>query len=194
MAVKTFTTGEVLTAADTNTYLNNGGLVYVNTTTFSGVTTFNSAASTFTSTYTNYRLIVTLSNSTASYDGLFLRMRTGTTTNANANYGWGGLLWGSNLAVASNNTGAAAATSFGLGTNGEIGYPTSMIIEVYKPQATDYTHYQVNVTRVGSGATVMIGYLYNGGMTVNTSYDAFTILTGGGQITGNVVTYGYRIG
>ncbi len=29
MAVKTFTTGEVLTAADTNTYLNNGGLVYI---------------------------------------------------------------------------------------------------------------------------------------------------------------------
>ena len=29
MAVKTFTQGEKLTAADTNTYLNNGGLVFV---------------------------------------------------------------------------------------------------------------------------------------------------------------------
>jgi hypothetical protein len=31
MAIKTFTTGEVLTAADTNTYLANSGLVYVKT-------------------------------------------------------------------------------------------------------------------------------------------------------------------
>ena len=30
MAIKTFTTGEVLTASDTNTYLNNGGLVFIN--------------------------------------------------------------------------------------------------------------------------------------------------------------------
>jgi hypothetical protein len=29
MAIKTFTTGEVLTASDTNTYLANAGLVFV---------------------------------------------------------------------------------------------------------------------------------------------------------------------
>jgi hypothetical protein len=29
MAIKTFTSGAVLTSADTNTYLNNGGLVYI---------------------------------------------------------------------------------------------------------------------------------------------------------------------
>ena len=34
MAVKTFSTGEVLTASDTNTYLNNGGLVYITSTIF----------------------------------------------------------------------------------------------------------------------------------------------------------------
>jgi hypothetical protein len=39
MAIKTFTTGEVLTASDTNTYLANSGLVYVKSQTIgSGVT------------------------------------------------------------------------------------------------------------------------------------------------------------
>ena len=37
MAIKTFTTGEVLTASDTNTYLNNGGLVYITQATLTGV-------------------------------------------------------------------------------------------------------------------------------------------------------------
>ena len=32
MAIKTFTTGEVLTASDTNTYLANAGLVYITST------------------------------------------------------------------------------------------------------------------------------------------------------------------
>ena len=54
MAIKTFTTGEVLTAADTNTYLANSGLVYItevalSTTAIDGI---------FTSTYDNYRIVV----------------------------------------------------------------------------------------------------------------------------------------
>ena len=58
MAIKTFTTGEVLTASDTNTYLNNGGLVYISTTTAtsgSSVTVSNC----FSSTYDAYKIIAT---------------------------------------------------------------------------------------------------------------------------------------
>jgi hypothetical protein len=57
MAVKTFGT-EVLTSADTNTYLANAGLVYVTSATIgSGVTsiTVNNA---FSATYDNYRIVV----------------------------------------------------------------------------------------------------------------------------------------
>ena len=58
MAVKTFTTGEVLTAADTNTYLNNGGLVYVGQATAgSGVTTIT-LNNVFSATYNAYRVII----------------------------------------------------------------------------------------------------------------------------------------
>ena len=59
MAVKTFTTGEVLTAADTNTYLANSGLVYV------GGGSFTTAANpdfdnVFSATYDHYRIYLNL--------------------------------------------------------------------------------------------------------------------------------------
>ena len=57
MAIKTFTTGEVLTASDTNTYLANAGLVYVTSVTVgTGVTTV-SVSSCFTSTYDSYEIL-----------------------------------------------------------------------------------------------------------------------------------------
>ena len=54
MAIKTFTTGEVLTASDTNTYLNNGGLVYVSSGTFTNATTVDITG--FVSDYTLFRV------------------------------------------------------------------------------------------------------------------------------------------
>jgi len=58
MATKTFTTGEVLTASDTNTFLANSGLVYVTSATIgSGVSTVTVSGA-FSSTYDNYRIIM----------------------------------------------------------------------------------------------------------------------------------------
>ena len=58
MAVKTFTSGEVLTASDTNTYLNNAGYVYITELTFTGSTqTFLRIQNCFTSTYDNYLIV-----------------------------------------------------------------------------------------------------------------------------------------
>lgn len=55
MAIKTFTAGSVLTASDTNTYLANAGLVYVNGGSFTGATSFDVTG--FSSTYTYYKLV-----------------------------------------------------------------------------------------------------------------------------------------
>jgi hypothetical protein len=57
MAIKTFTTGEVLTAADTNTYLANSGLVYVASTTVGTGVSSVTVSSAFNSTYDNYKII-----------------------------------------------------------------------------------------------------------------------------------------
>lgn len=57
MAVKTFTDNTVLPASDINTYLTNGGLVYVSSGSFSAVTSLEITG--FTSTYQFYRLLLT---------------------------------------------------------------------------------------------------------------------------------------
>jgi hypothetical protein len=54
MAIKTFTTGEVLTASDTNTYLANSGLVYITSATLSAT----ALDGIFTSDYDNYRIVI----------------------------------------------------------------------------------------------------------------------------------------
>jgi hypothetical protein len=56
MAIKTFTTGEVLTASDTNTYLANSGLVYITQVALTGATV--QVSDVFSSTYDNYRLVM----------------------------------------------------------------------------------------------------------------------------------------
>lgn len=58
MAVKTFTTGEVLTAADTNTYLANAGLVHIKTATVTNAADSGTAfRSIFNTTYDSYRIV-----------------------------------------------------------------------------------------------------------------------------------------
>jgi hypothetical protein len=61
MAIKTFTTGEVLTASDTNTYLANAGLVVVSTTTVpaSPASSTVTVSGCFSSTYDNYKIMYT---------------------------------------------------------------------------------------------------------------------------------------
>ena len=86
MAIKTFTTGEVLTAADTNTYLANSGLVYITSVSLAGATAASPVAITscFSSTYTNYRIVVSnFINSTAAFlqFQLYLHLRNVRTDN-----------------------------------------------------------------------------------------------------------------
>lgn len=64
MAVKTFTTGEVLTASDTNTYLANSGLDYVSGATFSNATTVDITG--FTTTYSMYHVMLQVERHTGS--------------------------------------------------------------------------------------------------------------------------------
>jgi hypothetical protein len=58
MAIKTFTTGEVLTAADTNTYLANSGLVYITSGTVTSGSSYLEILNCFSATYDNYRIVM----------------------------------------------------------------------------------------------------------------------------------------
>ena len=59
MAIKTFTTGEVLTASDTNTYLTNSGLVYIKQQTVGSGVASVTVSDAFSSTYDSYLIIDT---------------------------------------------------------------------------------------------------------------------------------------
>jgi hypothetical protein len=73
MAIKTFTTGEVLTASDTNTYLANAGLVYITSTAVSGSTV--TVSNCFDSTYDWYKVVLFVTGTVTGSD-INIRMRT----------------------------------------------------------------------------------------------------------------------
>jgi len=187
MAIKTFTTGEVLTASDTNTYLANSGLVYITSTSATSGTSL-SINNCFTSTYTSYQIVVTRASVTTSVTGFYLRLRaSGTDTSANyynirTGYDYG--------------TTAIATSAVNNGTQFELGLiadttNSACIIDIHNPQTA------LKTTCSSKGAdsrTTGYGNLTSGGMLNNTtSYDGFTILSSPLTIAQlDVTIYGFR--
>jgi hypothetical protein len=188
MAIKTFTTGEVLTASDTNTYLANSGLVYITATTFSGAATTNTDGC-FNATYDSYRIIcnytgsattdtrLILRNSGGNIAGSFYRFQAirayGTTTDGLPYY----------------NT--AYVPYFGLA----YGASTSMAQcthDIMNPFATQITTATFTCFSDTSGASV--NYMQAGGWQYaqTTSATGFQLAPASGNITGTVTVYGYR--
>jgi len=97
MAVKTFTTGEVLTAADTNTYLNNGGWVYITSVDLGGNTAVN-VDGCFSATYDTYQIVISnFRGASAGY--LYIQTRSGSpaSTDTGTNYVYVENLGGQNI-------------------------------------------------------------------------------------------------
>lgn len=198
MAVKTFTTGEVLTAADTNTFLANSGLVALVPTSVAGtgVTLSNakvsfSASSTvsvngvFSTTYDAYRLVVT--TSAGSTDALInLRLRVGGVDASGAtDYGFS--------LLQSASSGAWLNLNFSAGTSSiSLGYKvtanrSAFSADIYNPGAAAKTGFST------AGMYNVIPYVGGGQHNLTTAYDGFSLITAGGDMTGSLTVYGYRI-
>ena len=87
MTLRTFTSGEVLTAADTNAYLASAGLVYVAQVTPGSAVSSTDILGCFTSAYDNY--VVSVSNVTGSAGGSawYMYLLDGTTPSASQFFG-----------------------------------------------------------------------------------------------------------
>lgn len=182
MAVKTFTTGEVLTAADTNTYLNNGGLVYIKSQTIGTAVSSVTVSSAFSADYDAYKIILT--GGAASQTSVLMM----TLGSASTNYYYTFLYatFAANTPLADNGNLAARFTyagqmhlTGGLGAN----------IEVVNPYLNKYT-YISNPLFAGNGtyAGTHVGTLAD-----TSSYTSFTLTCNTGTITGGTITvYGYR--
>lgn len=190
MAIKTFTTGEVLTASDTNTFLANAGLVYITSAALTGVT--NSFSNVFSSTYNAYRIVVTgLNNSTTTLRSLSIRFRT-TTDDQSNNYAWGQM-----FVYGNSNFGSPSAAPATSGVLGELSNlspaPGSLVLDIMSPnqaQGTTYSGsmivYQANV-----GSIVMRTLM--GHMNTSTQYTGFSLIGTTDNLSGNCTVYGYRI-
>ena len=187
MAVKTFTTGEVLTAADTNTYLANAGLVHIKTATVaSAADSGTSFQSIFNSTYDAYRIVC--HTVTAATNGALPRMLFYYSTNTEQATTYYSAVTNNIYNGTSNMTAVNNGAYIGLGAACDnIGS----------------SGFSLDILRVGASGrgTVNIQYIdaYNGsfaaggGLVATTrTYDGVKFFMSTGNIAMTASVYGYR--
>jgi len=186
MAIKTFTTGEVLTASDTNTYLANSGLVYVKQVTVGSAVSTVDVTSCFNSTYDSY--VVSFSGITCSTSqSISFFLLSGTTPTASGWYGTefycvvNGTTWTGQVTALN---GASAYCSAGTSLAG-----FASTLTVQSPNLAQYSRFQY---QNADSSYFRNGYAYHAS---NTQYDGLRITPTSGSWTGGTVTvYGYRKG
>lgn len=182
------TTGQVLKKAS-NTQMDfewgaaGGGMTLINTTSFSAVASVSVPNGTFSSTYTNYKIVTNIQSATGQVELLF-RMRASGTDASGANY-HSQLLSANGTSVTGERLGSATSGTFGQITNQECG----IVSYFYKPfVAVRTTMSGQNVNQVDDVRFRVLGAMHS----LATSYDAFT-LTCSQNITGTISVYGLAI-
>lgn len=191
MAIKTFSSGEVLTAADTNTYLTNSGLVYITTATASGTAAALNITSCFSATYDNYRIEIANIRSTSN-SATYFQMLSGSTPISTGTYGWAYV--GISTLNASTNSQASSQTQGYIGVNTNLSSETSnsAVFDIMNPYLARRTVFLGQSWAINAGQN---GFdCRNGGAVheTTTAYDGIRIFTGLGNITFTARIYGYR--
>ena len=179
MAEQTFTSGQILTAAQMTTLQTNTGLAFISTTTVGSAQTSVTVASCFSSTYDNYRIVISGGPASGSGDNASFQLSgiTGSvyqTAGSTVTYG-----------TASVNGFAPAA-----GTTWLPGYVgvnfTSIVMDVINPNVAKYKGMHTN-------SAAQFNYLFTGQCTSTSLATGFTFAIASGTMTGQVITvYGYR--
>ena len=156
------------------------GLVHINTTTFSAVSSV-SLNDVFTSTYQNYRVIMTAASS--SNQDLNIRFRV-SATDTTTNYVY--QTFSVNGAVF---TGASAGSAT-LSIIGIVGTTFSLdVLDIASPQLAAPTVYRT--FGVSSSGSILLKDA-SGAQTASTAFDGFTLFPTSGTFTGTVRVYGYK--
>jgi hypothetical protein len=182
MAIQTFTSGQILTAADTNTYLANSGLVYVSTTSITS--SGQNIANAFSSTYTNYRIICT--DFTTSANNALVAFRLGSST-TRTEYAYGSV----GMVIS---TGAISNDNAAAGTYGMIGYTRAVsggtqnfAFDLMNPQIAGRKTWSCSWNNGTYCGTV------SGIDGLGSAQTDINFLVGSGTLTAGTVTiYGYR--
>jgi hypothetical protein len=178
MAVKSnFTDGTALPASDINTYLTNGGLVYVTSQTVGTAVASVTVTGAFSSTYDNYKIIYTAGVGTGV---MSMRLGASVTTYSNS------LIYGNTYGT---------PTASGIGSNNAanwsfIGYVDANVcsfgIDLFGPNLARYTTYAgtyVSPSNAGSSSGIH---------ATATAYTDFTLVPNTTFTGGTITVYGYR--
>jgi hypothetical protein len=187
MAVKTFTAGEVLTAADTNTYLANAGLVYVSSAAVSNVTSFDVTG--FTNAYSMFRVVVVMARHTGTGGSTMSATLRDATTGYSTGYYGGG--------VDANYLGTIS--SYGARNNGA-DIPMGSVYSPFAPLRVTFDIGGMNTTSfrptltgqsydVAGTRNLNFGFEYGSTLTLSLDRMRFACAVG---MTGNWYLYGYR--
>ena len=166
------------------------GMVLLNTTSFNGVASQSLPNNTFTSTYNDYRLVITIDAVTSDQE-CYLKLRaSGTDSSATYYYGLQGL---NSINTLYSAAGANVTAGFWLMENdtGATAKPTMVVVELFTPALAQRTNARIaNSTNATGG--VYAGWAGFGSHTTATAYDSATLISSAGNITGSIVTYGFN--
>ena len=187
MAIKTWASGEVLTASDLNTYAGNPGLVYIASFDISAQGTAAApfqCTNIFSSTYDNYRIIASLYGSAFSF--CTLQYLVGTTPDNGAAYVRRGWYQAGTTLGAYSGSGETSHFFCQYGNSASYGYTIADVFNPYKAMRTG-----INVRNVDTYASDV--YDISGSQTNTTSqFTGFQLAATSGNMTGTVTVYGYR--
>jgi hypothetical protein len=160
------------------------GMVLLNTTSFSAVSSVSVPANTFSATYDNY--IVRFNNmANSTNDWINIRMRASGSDDSAANY--------RKQKLESSGASTTSSRSTGLTSWTEVAYqntsvPSVCIFEIQNPFLAEVTSAVCSVGFQPDGNIISLYTTY--GLNTTTSYDSFTAIAASGTITGSISVYG----
>lgn len=180
---KTFIAGEVLTASDTNTYLQNQGIEPIAQQTVSAVTAIN-FLNCFSATYRTYQVVFENCTQSVNNVGIYLRYGNssgGSIVISNTLYYTRNLIAGDT--VTNNSTSNAAEALIHMANAGSANGGNTMI---YNPFIADRTTSQSQFMNIGLVQAYNSQTLHH----VATSYNSLQILVFSGTFSGTIKIYG----
>ena len=164
------------------------GLVLLNTTSFSGVASQSLPASTFSSTYDNYLIVVSISATTAD-STLYIKLRA-SGTDSSANYYWTLNGFTAGGTAQQNGLGPVTTGMYLMDTDtGSSAKPTISRVELYTPFVAQPTSL-IYQTATSTNGGIPVGISGMGLHTPSTSYDSATLVPTAGNISGSMTVYG----
>ena len=162
------------------------GMVLLNTTSFSGVST-QSINDVFSTTYDYYRIVCDI-NPSGTPD-LQMRYRVSGADNSTSNYNYEGFVARTNNTSqsVSSTTGSTIHVIGGINNSGA----NAMAIEIYRPFNNDSPTKHTVLGHMHDSTSYITSFR-GGVFAANTSFTGFTIFPSAGTITGSLSVYGYN--